>query len=93
MGWLQIGTPDGAPNPKTGYPYTYFASCLHDALLQFLDDPRMPYTRAQIDAIFYECLVRDEFPAAWLYYRAVRLYSGWRGFVQKIKDNTLRMGL
>ena len=77
LGWLQFGTPDGAPNPVTGYPYTYAASCLHDALLQWEDDPRMPYSRQQIDRIFYERLIMDGFPAATLYYKAVRFYSRW----------------
>ena len=90
IGWLQFGTPDGAPNPKTGYPYTYYASCLHDALLQWADEAKMPYTREQIDLIFYEKLRLDAFPAADLYYNAVSLYTRliglWRNF-------PLRMGL
>lgn len=76
FGWLLLGTPDGAPNLETGYPFTYFASCIHDALCQFECHPDMPYSRAQIDTIFYERLVADGFPAARLYYWAVRLFGG-----------------
>lgn len=89
IGWLIVGIPDGAPNPVTGYPYTYFGSLIHDALLQWEDDPHMPFTREQIDAIFHERLVAEGFPAARLYYRAVRLYSRWVGFKCKFQ----RIGL
>lgn len=89
LGWLQFGTPDGAPNPATGYPYTYAASCIHDALCQFADAPYMPYTREQIDQIFRERLVAEGFPAARLYYRAVRLYSRWL----ELKRKFPRIGL
>ena len=91
LGWLQFGAQDGAPNPVTGYPYTYAASCLHDALLQWETDPKMPYTREQIDAIFHERLEHEGFPAARLYYRAVSLYSRWIGLWRGFSG--LRMGL
>lgn len=74
------GTPDGAPNPDTGYPYTYFASCIHDALCQWEDDKNMPYTREQIDQIFLARMQADSFPLALVYYRAVRIYSRLTGF-------------
>lgn len=90
-GWLLFGTPDGAPNPATAYPYTYFASCLHDAMLQWEDDTHMPYSRAEIDRIFLERLLVEGFPAAWLYYRAVRFYSRWVGFWRKVPS--LRISL
>lgn len=70
------GTPDGAINPRTGKPYTYHASLLHDALYQFLDDHKMPYTREQIDRIFYRRMIRDSFPHAALYYNAVKYLGG-----------------
>jgi hypothetical protein len=90
-GWLLFGTPDGAPNPVTGYPYTYYASLIHDALLQWEDDPRMPYSRDQIDVIFREKLRADGFPAAQWYYHAVRLFTRWKGFWRWLDQ--LRMGL
>lgn len=84
FGWLLVGTPDGATDPVNGYPYTYAASCIHDALYQFLDDPKMPYTREQIDLIFRERLLQDQFPAAEWYYQAVhwfgRMYQKWQAF-------------
>lgn len=84
FGWLLVGTPDGAPNPSTGYPYTYFASCIHDALCQFEDHPDMPFSRSQIDYIFYQRLVRDEFPAALLYYKALRIFGGLYKRLQRL---------
>ena len=91
IGWLQFGVPDGAPTPDTGYPYTYYASLLHDALLQWVGDPRMPFTREQIDLIFREKLTEDKFPATDIYYGAVRLYSRWMGFKRGVFG--LRIGL
>lgn len=85
-----IGTPDGSPSPLTGFPRTYFASLVHDALCQFADDPAMPFTRAQIDQIFYDILQEDGWPAARLYYTAVRAYSRWESFWQEF---SLRMAL
>jgi hypothetical protein len=85
-----IGTPDGAPNPLTGFPRTYFASLVHDALCQFADDPAMPFTRAQIDRIFYDILLEDGWSAAWLYYAGVRVYSRWEQFWREFP---LRVGL
>ena len=92
-GWLLFGTPDGAPDPVTGYPYTYYASLIHDALLQWVDDPKMPYTREQIDVIFRERLREDRFPAAEMYYTAVRLNTRIRGWIKGLKDFPLRIGL
>lgn len=70
------GTPDGEIDPMTGYPRTYHASCLHDALYQFADHPRMPYTLEKMDAIFYQRLLVDGFSRARLYYAAVRWFGG-----------------
>lgn len=80
VGPYLLGTPNGAPNLNTGYPYTYFASCIHDALCQWEDDPNMPFTRQQIDKIFLERMQADGFTLAMLYYYAVRLYSRFNGF-------------
>lgn len=75
FGWL-LGTPDGDVNPNTGYPSSYHASLLHDVLYQFLDDPRMPYTREQADEVFHRALVAHGFSVPWLYWKAVRLFGG-----------------
>ncbi|RVU83818.1 hypothetical protein EOL70_13400 [Leucothrix sargassi] len=71
-----LGIPDGEIHPETGKPRAYFASLIHDALLQFSDDPRMPFSRAQIDEMFYDILKRDGFKAAPLYYFVVRKLGG-----------------
>lgn len=91
LGGFIFGTPDGATNPQTGYPYTYDGSLPHDALLQWEQHPNMPYSRAEIDRIFHDQLVAAGFPAARLYYRAVRLYSRWVGLWRKIPS--LRISL
>ena len=71
-----IGVPEGEINPDTGKPRTYYASLIHDALLQFSSDPRMRFSRAQIDEMFYDILKRDGFKAAPLYYFVVRKLGG-----------------
>lgn len=71
-----VGIPDGAINPRTGYPLTYHASLIHDALYQFLDHPRFPYTRAQVDTIFHQMLIKARFPHAGIYYAAVKYLGG-----------------
>lgn len=82
-----LGTPEGEIDPLTGYPATYHASLIHDALYQFMDHPRMPYTKAQADLIFYRILQSDRFGSAHLYYAAVKWLGGayrwinqWRVF-------------
>lgn len=68
--------PDGATDPTTGKPITYYASCVHDALYQFIKTRDFPYTRAQCDGIFYRLLREAGFPFARLYWLGVRLF-GW----------------
>ena len=69
------GTPDGVPNHSTTKPKAYYASLVHDALYQFLDDD-LPLSRAQADRIFYDILVKHDFYLAGFYYRAVRIFGG-----------------
>lgn len=72
---IWIGTPDGVV-VETGLPKTYRASLLHDALCQFAQCSRMPYSQAEIDRIFFDVLQQDGFQLARLYYGAVRLFGG-----------------
>lgn len=72
-----FGVPEGKISSETGKPQTYYASLIHDALLQFSNDPRMPFSRSEIDEIFYEILKRDGFKAAPLYYFVVRKLGGF----------------
>ena len=76
LGDMLIGTPEGAVNSETGYVYTYSASCLHDALYQFIKHPYMPFSRQQIDKIFKNRLDADGFKYSKIYYVAVRLFGG-----------------
>ena len=80
IGDILIGTPDAAPDDVTGLPKTYHASLIHDVLCQFQQHPDMPFSRTQIDRIFYDLLRRDRFAQAALYYAAVRLYAWLRVF-------------
>ena len=68
--WI-IGTPDGSVCPFCKLPETYYAFFVHDALCQFADHKDMPWSRAQIDKIFYNVLKRDQFKWAKFYYWAV----------------------
>lgn len=70
------GVPDGPISEKTGLPQTYHASLIHDVLCQFQEHKKMPFTREQIDLIFYDVMVRDGFKHAKLYFKAVRLLGG-----------------
>jgi len=67
-----IGTPDGKESACTGKPGTYWASLVHDALCQFQEHKDMPLTRGQIDRIFYNIMIRDEFKYAGFYYCSVK---------------------
>ena len=73
---ITVGTPDGVPMETGAPPKTYSASLFHDALYQFLDDPRMPLSRKQADDVFLELLTRDGFALRHVYYTAVRLFGG-----------------
>jgi len=48
-----IGVPDGHVDYRTGLPYTYHASLVHDALYQYLDT--IPVTKSQVDQLFLVC--------------------------------------
>ena len=77
---LLIGTPDGAVYEPTGKPKTYYASMVHDALYQFLDEDG-PFTREEADACFLQLMEESEFMLAGLYGFAARLFGRlvWRG--------------
>lgn len=68
--WI-IGTPDGSVCPFCKLPETYYAFYVHDALCQFAGHKDMPWSRAEIDQIFYDVLKRDNFKWAGFYYWAV----------------------
>lgn len=73
---MLIGVPDGTIDPDTGKPKTYYASLVHDALYQFLDEPDFPFTRAECDEIFHDILIDSGFSFADLYYYVVRCFGG-----------------
>lgn len=74
--WGYIGVPDGTMEKFTGQPKAYFASLVHDALYQFINDSDMPYTRVEIDKIFFVLLQESKFSLRAIYYGAVRLLGG-----------------
>lgn len=84
---LAMGTPDGAVNPKTGKPITYYASMAHDVLYQFRKQLKGTVTRKQADRVFLELLRKDGFELAEVYYRAVRLF-GWTYWPPFSKNST-----
>lgn len=71
-----IGTPEGAVNPVTGKPKTYYASMIHDALYQFSKDLKDRIRRKQADDLFREMLRAEGFLPADIYYAAVRMFAG-----------------
>lgn len=79
-----IGTPDGWPHPVTGLPKTYTASLVHDVLCQFADDPKMPFSRDEIDELFYSILKRNRFKFATVYYYGVRAYVRAKRFAKRV---------
>ena len=74
--WFYIGTPDGTMTKKTGKPKTYYASLIHDALYQFIDEVEMPFTRKQMDRMFLQILSVNEYSLAHIYYGGVRVAGG-----------------
>ncbi len=72
-----INTPNGIKNPYTGLPKTYNASLVHDALVQFSKEHKIP--RKIVDRVFYETLKQCGFKAAGLYYMAVKVFSALTG--------------
>lgn len=73
-----IGVPDGHVDYRTGQPYTYYASLVHDALYQYLDT--VPVPKAKIDLLFLKML--GDFRLRKIYYFFVK-HVGGRGVVQK----------
>jgi hypothetical protein len=68
---LLIGTPDGRVIVNTEKPITYYASLIHDILLQFRTD--IGISRKQADRVFLQYL--GDFSLRYLYYIVVRGYG------------------
>ena len=73
---LIVGTPDGVVDARTGWPKTYYASLVHDALYQFAGDG-LPLSRSQADGCFLRLLDATGFRLRWIYFVAVRLFGGF----------------
>jgi hypothetical protein len=71
---ILLGIPDGVVDTRTGRPKTYYASLIHDALYQFLDDG-MPMTRREVDGFFLALMERTGFVWRYVYYVAVRIFG------------------
>lgn len=69
-----FGTPDGVVHRDSGRPKTYFASLVHDALYQFLQED-LPLTRRQSDEAFLLLMQKYDFAPARLYWLAVRIFG------------------
>lgn len=68
---LVWGTPDGATDPRTRKPKTYYASLIHDVLYQYGGEHGV--SRRETDRLFYQ-LMRG-FKWRWLYWQVVRRVS------------------
>jgi len=79
-----IGVADGVVDSRTGRPKTYYASLIHDALYQYLDDG-LPLTRHEADRCFLLLMNRTEFFWRYLYFVAVRLFGSLFRRVAELK--------
>lgn len=59
-----IGTPD--------FLSTRHGSFIHDQLVQFFNTPDFPFSKTQVDAIFYHQMIKDRFCMAGIYHEAVK---------------------
>lgn len=80
--------PDGGESSeKPGYPVTWKASLLHDLGYMFMTTPDFPYTRKEVDDIFYRLLKEADFHFDWLYYAGVRVFGGvWNSLFNWYRD-------
>jgi len=72
---LIFGVPDGVVHERTKRPKTYYASLVHDALYQFLDDG-LPLSRKEADLCFLRLMQESDFVLSKPYYFAVRCFGG-----------------
>ena len=68
---ILIGVPDGRSIVTTNKPITYYASLIHDILLQFRKD--IGLSRKEADKVFLHYL--GDFSLRYIYYYAVRIYG------------------
>jgi len=69
--------PDGDIDPETGLPRTYYGSLTHDISYHYLRicPETFPYSKAEIDWLFYKQLKAAKFRWAWLYYLGVKIFG------------------
>lgn len=75
LGTSIIGVWDGFTDVGTQKPKAYYASLIHDFLLQFQSQLSAQITTRLIHQIFYKILQQYNFPLAYPYYLAVRFWS------------------
>lgn len=73
---LTIGTPDGRMVDCI-YPITWYASLIHDACYQFKKE--IPLTRKEVDVLFLNEMIKQDFKLKYVYYYTVRLLGGIMG--------------
>jgi len=77
-----FGTPEGDIEVETGKPRTYYASLVHDALYQFMEEIAAannlsPKDVKKIaDKILLDILLEHKFKLAYVYYYAVKYIGG-----------------
>lgn len=72
---LIFGIPDGAIHQHTKKPKAYFASMVHDAFYQFMDNG-LPLNRKEADTCFLRLMKESNFALSGVYYAAVRVFGG-----------------
>ena len=73
---IVLGVPDGVVHERTKRPKTYYASLVHDALYQFLNDD-LPLSRKDADQCFLKLMQESDFALSKLYYWAVRCFGNF----------------
>jgi len=75
---------DGPEDPKKpGYPITWLATLIHDLGYMFMLEDDFPYTRKQLDKIFYDFMEKVNFKYSKLYYKGVRIFGGvWNAIIE-----------
>lgn len=71
--WVMFGRWCGTPD----YPETILASMVHDALVQFFLTNHNPYSKVEVDLIFYHLMMHKNFKFANQYHYAVQKFGNY----------------
>lgn len=81
FGLFILGTPDGHVNYRTGLPFCYYPSLVHDCLYQYGIGSRL-----EADRLLLKMLRDAGFPLARVYYCAVRVFGALTKLIRRIRE-------